>query len=116
MALEADSRGPATMRGQLGLPRAVWLGSAVGLSYYMKLHIIRCREKSSDGDPDSDEKLSRRIWWVLVTLDRWHASSTSSPLLIPDTSVVLLPEDHVLLGEAGYQLTRKQALTHAETC
>jgi hypothetical protein len=84
----------------------------VGLSYYLKLHVIRYREKSSDGDPDSDEKLSRRIWWVLVTLDRWHASSTSSPLLIPDTSVVLLPEDHVLLGDAGFQLARKLFLVH----
>ncbi|KAI9769092.1 MAG: Glucose-responsive transcription factor [Geoglossum simile] len=109
MALEADNHGPATMRGQLGPPRAVWLGSAVGLSYFLKLHVFRYREKPSDGDPDSDEKLSRRIWWVLVTLDRWHASSTSSPLLIPDTSVVLLPEDHVLLGDAGYQLTRHLA-------
>ncbi|KAH0545226.1 hypothetical protein FGG08_000680 [Glutinoglossum americanum] len=109
MALEADNHGPATMRGQLGLPRAVWLGSAVGLSYYLKLHVIRYRENSSDVDPDSDEKLSRRIWWVLVTLDRWHASSTSSPLLIPDASVVLSPEDHILLGDAGFQLARHLA-------
>jgi hypothetical protein len=107
MALEADNHGPATMRGQLGPPRAVWLGSAVGLSYYLKLHVFRYREKPSDGDPDSDEKLSRRIWWVLVTLDRWHASSTSSPLLIPDTSVVLFPEDRILLGDVVFQLTRK---------
>ena len=40
MALESDNHGPATMRGQLGPPRAVWLGSAVGLSYHLKLHII----------------------------------------------------------------------------
>ncbi|KAI9676738.1 MAG: Glucose-responsive transcription factor [Trizodia sp. TS-e1964] len=106
MALEADNHGPATMRGQLGPPRAVWLGSAVGMAYFLKLHIIRYREKFSDADHDSDAKLARRIWFVLVTLDRWHASSTSSPVLIPDTSVVLLPEDQILLGDSAFHLAR----------
>ncbi|KAI9818788.1 MAG: Glucose-responsive transcription factor [Pycnora praestabilis] len=106
MALEADNHGPATMRGQLGPPRAVWLGSAVGLAYFLKLHIIHHREKFSDGDIDSDEKLARRNWWIIVILDRWHASSTSSPLLIPDTSVVLLPGDQVMLGDSFFHLAR----------
>jgi hypothetical protein len=42
-------------------------------------------------------------------MDRWHAASTSSPLLIPDTSVVVNPEDQALLGEKFYQLARKSA-------
>ncbi|KAI9834075.1 MAG: hypothetical protein M1819_003360 [Sarea resinae] len=106
MALEADNHGPATMKGQLGPPRAVWLGAAVGLAYALKLHAVRYRERFSDGDPDSDEKLARRDWLVLVILDRWHASSTSSPLLIPDSSVELLPVDQVLLGDSTFHLAR----------
>ncbi|KAL7271472.1 Glucose-responsive transcription factor [Rhizina undulata] len=106
MALEADNHGPATMRGQLGLPRAAWLGAAVGLAYNLKLHHNRVRERHSSGDPDSDEKLGRRAWWILVILDRWHAISTSSPLFIPDSSVVLLPEDQLLLGLAPFHIAR----------
>lgn len=107
MGLEADNHGPATMRGQLGPPRAAWLGAAVGLAYNLKLHNRRSREQSANGDPDSDEKLGRRAWVVLVILDRWHAISTSSPLFIPDSSVVFVPEDQNLLGLAPFHIARK---------
>lgn len=106
LGLESDNRGPATMRGP-GPPRAVWLGAAVGLAYNLKLHQNRSREKYANGDPDSDEKLGRRAWWVLVILDRWHAISTSSPLFIPDSSVVLVPEDCPLLGLVPFHVARK---------
>ncbi|KAF8422618.1 hypothetical protein EV426DRAFT_534927 [Tirmania nivea] len=102
MGLEADNHGPDSSP-----PRAAWLGAAVGLVYNMKLHSNRLpREKLQTGDPDSDEKLGRRAWWVLVVLDRWHAISTSSPLFIPDSSVALLVEDQNVLGVALYHITR----------
>ena len=107
IALEADNHGPATKRAQPGPPRALWLGAAVGLSYSMKLHINPPRGRFAPGDMDSDENLGRRNWCTLVILDRWHAVSTSSPLLIPDTSVVLLPEDQSLLGDSTFHLIRK---------
>ena len=108
MALEADNHGPATMQGQHGgPPRAAWVGSAVGLTYSLKLHHNRVGERFAHGDPDSDEKLGRRAWWVLVVLDRWHAISTSSPLFIPDSNVVLLPEDQMLIGLTPFHLVRK---------
>ena len=104
MGLEADNHGP----GSSGPPRAAWLGAAVGLVYNMKLHSNRLpREKLQTGDPDSDEKLGRRAWWVLVVLDRWHAISTSSPLFIPDSSVALLMEDQTVLGVALYHIARE---------
>ena len=110
MSIEADRRGPAsTLRGEPGPPKSVWLGSAVGLAYYLRLHSNRLSEKAltpMEDDTDSDDKIGRRDWWVLVMLDRWHASSTSTPLLIPDTSVVLLPEDQSLLGDATFHLAR----------
>jgi hypothetical protein len=43
---------------------------------------------------------------VLFILDRWHASSTSDLLKLPENSVVLLPEDQILLGESTYHLAR----------
>ena len=105
MVLEADNH--ATQRGQSGPPRAVWLGAAVGLSYTLKLHINPSRTRYSLNDPDSDENLGRRNWCILAILDRWHAVSTSSPLLIPDSSVILMPEDQSLLGDSVYHLLRK---------
>lgn len=105
MAIEADNRDPA--RGQVGFPQSYWLGSAVGLAYSMKLHAQKILGQQSDNDPDSEDKLSRRIWWSAVIMDRWHAASTSSPLMVPDTSLVIFPEDRVLVGENLYQLARK---------
>lgn len=104
MGLEADNHGPEST----GPPRAAWLGAAVGQVYSMKLHSNRFpREQLQSGDPDSDEKLGRRAWWVIVVLDRWHAISTSSPLFIPDSSVALLPEDQSILGTSPYHLARR---------
>jgi len=57
-----------------------------------------------ESDPNSDDKLGRRIWWSLVIMDRWHASSTASPVLIPEASVVVSHEDKDLLGDPSYQL------------
>ncbi len=112
LALEADNHGPAKQRGQSGPPRAVWLGAAVGLSYFMKLHTNPPRNRVTLGDLDSDENLGRRNWCVLVILDRWQAVSTTSPLLIPDTSVVLVPEDQSLLGDSVFHLAREFHFSH----
>ena len=106
MAIEADNRGPIS-KGQAGLSQSVWLGSAVGLAYSMKLHVYKSPDKQTENDADSEDKLARRVWWCLVMMDKWHASSTSSPLLIPDGTVILSAEDQALLGDQLYHLARK---------
>ncbi len=113
LAIHAGNQ-PSGPRNQGGPSRSLWLGSAVGLAYSMKLHLHNQPEKGVENDPDSDEKLARRIWWTLVIMDRWHASSTSSPLLIPDESVVVYPEDQNVLGEYVYHLARK--FLYSEIC
>jgi hypothetical protein len=107
MALESDNHGPATVRGQAGPSRAEWLGRAAGVAGQLEINLVRPRERyATEGDPDSEERLARRVWWVLFILDRWHASSTSDLLKLPENSVVLLPEDQILLGESTYHLAR----------
>ena len=106
MAIEADSYGPASSRAY-GSSKSFWLSSAVGLAYSMKLHVTRTVENPTDPEADFDDLLGRRIWWTLVIIDRWHASSTASPLLIPETSVVVLPDDQVILGDNIYHFSRK---------
>ena len=106
MALESDHHGPATMRGHVGPPRAEWLGRAVGMAMHLKLNALQPRDRFGEGDPDADEKLGRRVWWILFILDRWHASSTAQLLQLPENSASLLLEDQILLGESTYHLAR----------
>lgn len=107
MALESDNHGPATIRGQAGPSRAEWLGRAAGVAGQLEINLIRTGSQSvMEGDRDSEERLARRVWWVLFILDRWHASSTADLLKLPENSVVLLPEDQILLGESTYHLAR----------
>ena len=105
MTFEADNHGPATLRGHSGPSRATWIGGAIGLAYSLKLHHNPCGDVTA-GDLDTDDRLGRRVWWILVVLDRWHAISTSSPLFIPDSSVILLPEDQSLIGATPFHLVR----------
>ncbi|EGP88426.1 unnamed protein product [Zymoseptoria tritici ST99CH_1A5] len=107
MALESDNHGPATIRGQAGPSRAEWLGRAAGVAGQLEINTIRSTSTSvMEGDRDSEDRLARRVWWVLFILDRWHASSTADLLKLPENSVVLLPEDQILLGESTYHLAR----------
>ena len=106
MAIEVESQPPLNSNTG-GLSWSVLLGSAVGLAYSMKLYLHKHSDAPSENDPNTDDKISRRLWWCLVIMDRWHASSTGSPSLIPDSSVVVYPEDQALLGENLYQLARK---------
>ena len=107
MALEADNHGPATIKGQAGPSRAEWLGRAAGVAGQLEINVLRqSKESIIGGDRDSEERLSRRVWWCLFILDRWHASSTADLLKLPENSVVLLPEDQILLGESTYHLAR----------
>ncbi|KAK4998167.1 hypothetical protein LTR28_013753, partial [Elasticomyces elasticus] len=105
MALESDNHGPATMRGQAGPSRSEWLGRAAGVASQLEINVVKHRDSLlTGGDPDSEDRLGRRVWWVLFILDRWHASSTADLLKLPENSVVLLPDDLSLLGESTYHL------------
>lgn len=114
MALESDNFGPDTMRGQLRPPRSEWLGRAIGFATHLKLNAVRSRELSGADERDSDDKLGRRIWWILLILDRWHASSTSSLLQLPDNGSTLIHDDQLMMGETSYHLIRQSSLW--QTC
>lgn len=111
MAFESDNHGPATMRGQVGPPRAEWLGRAIGVATHLKLNLMTNGNKFDNGDLDGDERLGRRAWWILFILDRWHACSTSCLLQLPENSSSLSADDQILLGESTYHLARKSPLS-----
>ncbi len=110
IVLAADHCGPASMRGQSWSSRAKSLGGAIAYAETLRLHVTPSREIYSTDGLDSDGKLARRAWWILVILDRWHACSTAVPLQIPETSVEVLPEDESVLGATTFHLARKSRL------
>lgn len=111
LVIEVNSHGPSGVNSQAVHLQSMLLGAAVGLAYSMRLHLHNPSDLASDPDRDSDDKLARRCWWTLVILDRLHASSTNSPLLIPDTTAVILTDDQSVLGESMWHLARKSRPT-----
>ncbi|EMR63592.1 putative c6 finger domain-containing protein [Eutypa lata UCREL1] len=107
-AIATDNYGPLSLKGEHGgASKASVLGRAVGLAYSMRLHMPRLETNSdTELDPESDENVATRAWWTLIMLDRWNAISTSSPLFIPNDSVVIVPSLSTLLGEGVYHLAR----------
>jgi hypothetical protein len=104
LAIEAGNRAPVAARGQVAPSQLYWLGNALTLAYELKLHQHKVQVTD---DPDSDERLGRRLWYCFLVMDRWHAASTSTPPLVSDTTAVLFADDRSLLAESFYQLTRK---------
>lgn len=109
IAIATDNYGPSSLKGEHGgASKPSVLGRAVGLAYSMRLHVPSQKTHSvTKPDPDSDENVAARAWWTLIMLDRWNAISTSSPLFIPNDSVVILPSLNTLLGEGAFHLARK---------
>ncbi|RDW75076.1 hypothetical protein BP6252_06218 [Coleophoma cylindrospora] len=105
--IAAGNLDPSDARRHTKSSPSTLLGSAVGFAYSMKLHVHKAMDSIMQADPDSDEHHERRLWWILIVMDKWHAASTSSPVFIPDTSIVIYPdEDPTILGETLYHLSR----------
>jgi hypothetical protein len=107
MAIEAANSGPATAEGPGSSLQLVWLSDAAALAYSLGLHKIGNTDKPPEDDVDSEDKLARRLWWSLAIMDRWHASSSSTPVFTPESSTILYREDQVLLGDSVYHLARE---------
>ncbi|KJR88252.1 uncharacterized protein SPSK_06959 [Sporothrix schenckii 1099-18] len=121
LAIEADTHGPASLKGHHGgLSKTALLSRAVAVSYEMDLpqeqlgatvatiSAAAADDPSQAGavDTDSEARLGLRAWWSLVVLDRWNAVALGKPLLIPLRSVVLSPGLRPLLGESAFQFTK----------
>ena len=85
---------------------AEWLGRIAGILAFLKFETVRSCSSMDDQEIDSDEKLSRRIFWTVFVLDRWQALGTSRLPQIPEFHAVLSPEDESVLGKTLYQIAR----------
>ncbi|QSZ35944.1 hypothetical protein DSL72_007066 [Monilinia vaccinii-corymbosi] len=105
LAIEANNQPRELKAGEIDSSPSVWIGTAVGFAYSLRLHLYKPIDKSNN-DPDSDDKLARRVWWSLVMMERWNATTTTCPLQIPDSAAQVYPDDQGLLGEVAYHLVR----------
>lgn len=94
VAIDASNSGP---EGAQLTKRA--LAAAAAIAYEELIHINKCDESMlAMSDEETDELMARRIWWSLVVLDRFIASSTGSPGLVGDTAVTMLPIERRIVG------------------
>lgn len=78
------------------------------MSNFLGLRARQSYKHNSDPEINELEKLARRAWILLMTLDRWYAASTLNPVLTPPKGLTLLQQDIALLGDVGYHFARKQ--------
>ncbi|CAK7217794.1 hypothetical protein SBRCBS47491_003291 [Sporothrix bragantina] len=122
LAIEADTHGPAALKGHHGgLSKTALLSRAVAVAYEMDLPkeqlgttVAAISTAAADpsqpdatgADADTESRLALRAWWSLVVLDRWNAVALGKSLLIPVRTVVLSPGLRSLLGETAFQFTK----------
>ncbi|KAK4230194.1 glucose transport transcription regulator RGT1 [Podospora fimiseda] len=108
MVIATDCHGIAVVNGQSGGPwKAEILGKAVGLGYSMRLHLREIEPLDSpELDPNSDDNVALRAWWVLFMLDRWNAVGTATPSMISIDSVLILPGLKHIVGDVVLALIR----------
>ncbi|CAJ0547743.1 Ff.00g044970.m01.CDS01 [Fusarium sp. VM40] len=100
LIIDADWRSSRTL--PFLLARAVSLANSMKLWRYTPMESVE--------ESDSDDQLSVRIWWSLILMDRWHATGTGKPPLIPDSSVVAPAGLENILGESCFYLVRMSKL------
>ena len=104
MAIVTENSGPVHSRN------TSWIAEAISIATYLNLHQSHSLEMGDTSDEDATPKIARRVWLSLVVLDRFHASSTASPLLVAEDCARLVVSDEELMGPNAYQLVRKLTL------
>ena len=101
MAIVTENSGPVPSRN------TSWIAEAVSIATILNLHQSHSFDMGDTSDEDAPAKVARRVWLSLIVLDRFHASSTASPLLVAEDSARLAASDEEILGSNAYHLVRK---------
>ena len=107
MALVTENSGPVQSRN------TSWIAEAVSIATYLNLHQSHSFEMDDTSDEDAPPKVARRLWLSLLVLDRFHASSTASPLLVAEDGARLAASDEEMMGSNAYQLVRKFRISYS---
>ena len=107
MAIVNENSGPVQSRN------TSWIAEAVSIATYLNLHQSHSFEMGDTSDEDAPPKVARRVWLSLLVLDRFHASSTASPLLVAEDGARLAASDEEVMGPVAYQLVRKLSIGYS---
>jgi hypothetical protein len=114
--ISVDCHGIASVKGQLGGPsKDEILGRAAGLGHSMKVYRRTLDpDPSPELDPNSDDNVALRAWWVLVMLDRWNALGMATSTSIAHNIGVPRPGLKHIVGDAVFALIRKFFRLHCQ--
>ena len=107
MTIVTETSGPLHSRN------TSWIAEAVSIATYLNLHQSHSFEMKNATDDDAPTKVARRLWLSLIVLDRFHASSTASPLLVAEDCARLAVSDEEVVGSDLYHLVRKLKFAQA---
>ncbi|KAK4145196.1 uncharacterized protein C8A04DRAFT_26951 [Dichotomopilus funicola] len=110
--LSLDQQFTPNPRARYGtVSKAQVLGRAVMLGYSMKLFNRTVDLKmDEDNEPDSIRNVGLRTWWVLITLDHWHAFSMAVPPLVIESLSVPSVRLKNLLGDQAFYFMQVSAV------
>lgn len=107
LLIESDVRPSASA----GTQKVSLLGRAVGAAWSLRLHRTTVDlHADGDSDADSDTHIRVRLWWSLVTLDRWSAMSSGTPVIAQKQSTIAQTGLSTIVGETPYLLIRRSHL------
>lgn len=104
--ISIDMSGPSS---KTTFPKIMWLQLASSIAQYLELHSdpLANHGARDTANQNTVELVSRRTWWSLVVLDRWHAASTGGVPQIQEYLIAMESTDTVVLGKSFYFLARK---------
>jgi hypothetical protein len=106
--ISVDCVSIASAKGLLVPTKFDILARAVGLGYSMGVHSRAIDPNPNpEQDPNSDDNVALRSWWVLVMLDRWHALGMAKPTMIVSDLIVPPPGLKHIVGETVFALLRE---------
>ncbi|BFZ56648.1 Glucose-responsive transcription factor [Savitreella phatthalungensis] len=98
LAVEADQRGLEASHIV-----GIWIARSVAQAYDLGLH-------TDEFDHPRLLVLGRRLWYILIILDRWHSVSASCPPFITEYGVRVVAPDRDLLGPLTSYLYRMSGI------
>lgn len=101
IVLSLDTFGPDEVHPSTSTERVAWFALANEVADHLRLPSVI----SSVGVELID--VSRRLRWILVIIDRFHAIGNATTMRIPESITNLTPEDKALLGEEFSLRVRK---------
>ena len=106
--ISVDCVNIASTKGSLGRTKLKILARAVGLGYSIGVHSRTADPNPNpEQDPNSDDNVTLRAWWVLIMLDRWHALGMAKPTMITSELIVPPPGLKHIVGETVFALIRE---------